>query len=140
MTINQPTSSLPAGLPDLALLTEKAAGTGSVIVYQPYLDPSQRSQLDAAAMPLDISFNTQATTREYELFLTLHQHHEAIGLSDDVFWGLLSSKFEMQSVTSFPSFVTEAEKARAEGADAYLYNPLIGHAAIYSNVWEHSLL
>ncbi|MGO8658296.1 glycosyltransferase family 1 protein, partial [Rhizobium ruizarguesonis] len=75
MTINQPTSSLPAGLPDLALLTEKAAGTGSVIIYHPYLDPSQRSQLDAAAMPLDISFNTQATTREYELFLTLHQHH-----------------------------------------------------------------
>ncbi|MBY2983091.1 glycosyltransferase family 1 protein [Rhizobium leguminosarum] len=140
MTINQPISSLPAGLPDLALLTEKAAGTGSVIIYQPYLDPSQRSQLDAAAMPLDISFNTQATTREYELFLTLHAHHEAIGLSEDVFWGLLSSKFEMKSVTSFPSFVTEAEKARAEGADAYLYNPLIGHAAIYSNVWEHSLL
>ena len=140
MTINQPTSSLPAGLPDLALLTEKAAGTGSVIIYQPYLDPSQRSHLDAAAMPLDISFNTQATTREYELFLTLHQHHEAIGLGDDVFWGLLSSKFEMKSVTSFPSFVAEAEKARAEGADAYLYNPLIGHAAIYSNVWEHSLL
>ncbi|MGG7577440.1 glycosyltransferase family 1 protein [Rhizobium sp. YTUHZ045] len=140
MTINQPISSLPAGLPDLALLTEKAAGTGSVIIYQPYLDPSQRSQIDAAAMPLDISFNTQATTREYELFRTLHQHHEAIGLGEDVFWGLLSSKFEMKSVTSFPSFVTEAEKARAEGADAYLYNPLIGHAAIYSNVWEHSLL
>ncbi|MBB2686879.1 UNVERIFIED_ORG: hypothetical protein GGD47_004496 [Rhizobium etli] len=140
MTINQPISALPAGLPDLALLTEKAAGTGSVIIYQPYLDPSQRSQLDAAAMPFDISFNTQATTREYELFLTLHRHHEAIGLGDDVFWGLLSSKFEMKSVTSFPSFVTEAEKARAEGADAYLYNPLIGHAAIYSNVWEHSLL
>ncbi|ANL46240.1 hypothetical protein AMC87_CH01527 [Rhizobium phaseoli] len=140
MTINQPISSLPAGLPDLALLTEKAASTGSVIIYQPYLDPLQRSQLDAAAMPFDISFNTQATTREYELFLTLHQHHEAIGLGEDVFWGLLSSKFEMKSVTSFPSFVTEAEKARAEGADAYLYNPLIGHAAIYSNVWEHSLL
>ncbi|MGR9372352.1 glycosyltransferase family 1 protein [Rhizobium leguminosarum] len=140
MTINQPIAALPSGLPELALLTEKAASTGSVIVYQPYLDPSQRSQLDAAAVPLDISFNTQATTREYELFLILHQHHEAIGLGDDVFWGLLSSKFEMKSVTSFPSFVTEAEKARAEGADAYLYNPLIGHAAIYSNVWEHSLL
>ncbi|MBY3368285.1 CgeB family protein [Rhizobium laguerreae] len=140
MTINQPVSALPAGLPDLALLTEKAAGTGSVIIYQPYLGPSQRSQLDATAVPLDISFNTQAATREYELSRILHPHHEAIGLGEDVFWGLLSSKFEMKSVTSFPSFVTEAEKARAEGADAYLYNPLIGHAAIYSNVWEHSLL
>lgn len=140
MTINQPISALPAGLPDLAFLTEKAASTGSVIIYQPYLDPSQRGQLDKAAVPLDISFNTQASTREYELFRILHHHHEAIGLGDDVFWGLLSSKFEMKSVTSFPSFVTEAQSARAEGADAYLYNPLIGHAAIYSNVWEHSLL
>ncbi|WP_086999468.1 hypothetical protein [Rhizobium sullae] len=140
MTINQPISALPAGLPDLALLTEKAAGMGSVIIYQPYLDLSQRSQLDAAAVPLDISFNTQTSTREYELFRIVQQHHDAIGLGDDMFWGLLSSKFEMKSVTSFPSFVTEAEKARAEGADAYVYNPLIGHAAIYSNVWEHSLL
>ncbi len=101
LTINQPTSSLPAGVPDLALLTEKAAGTGSVIIYQPYLDPSQRSQLDAAAMPLDISFNTQATTREYELSLPcISIRGDRPG--DDVFWGLYPAEFEMKSRHELP--------------------------------------
>lgn len=141
MTINQPIpTALPAGLPSLESLSRKAAQSGSVIVYQPYLDAGQLAQLDPAALPFDISFNTQSTTREYELFRILHEHHLQAGLPEDVFWGLLSSKFETKSVSSFQSFVSEATKARADGADAYLYNPLIGHAAIYSNVWEHAMM
>jgi len=141
LTINQPIpTTLPAGLPSLESLRGKAAQSGSVIVYQPYLDAGQLAQLDPAALPFDISFNTQSTTREYELFRILHEHHLQAGLPDDMFWGLLSSKFETKSVSSLQSFISEATKARADGADAYLYNPLIGHAAIYSNVWEHALM
>ncbi|MFP3545846.1 glycosyltransferase [Rhizobium sp. SIMBA_035] len=141
MTINQqiPTT-LPAGLPSLQQLTGKAQQSGSVIVYQPYLDARQRANLDSAALPFDISFNTQSTTREYELFRILHEHHLQAGLQADVFWGLLSSKFETKSVSSLQSFISEARKARAGGADAYVYNPLIGHAAVYSNVWEHAMM
>ncbi|MFP3835822.1 hypothetical protein, partial [Chryseobacterium sp. SIMBA_028] len=91
------------GLPSLQQLTGKAQQSGSVIVYQPYLDARQRANLDSAALPFDISFNTQSTTREYELFRILHEHHLQAGLQADVFWGLLSSKFETKSVSSLQS-------------------------------------
>jgi len=71
--------------------------------------------VDSAALPFDISFNTQSTTREYELFRILHEHHLQAGLQADVFWGLLSSKFETKSVSSLQSFISEARKARAGG-------------------------
>lgn len=131
---------MPSGLPGLEQLVGKAAEAGSVLVYQPYLDDKQLQGLGPAALPLDISFNTQSTTREYELFRLLHEHHDAIGLAEDVFTGLLSSKFELKAPYSLKSFIDEAAKARSEGADAYLCNPFIGHAAIYSNVWEHALM
>lgn len=133
-------SAVPSGLPGLDLLMEKAGASGSVIVYQPYLNAAQRAQIDADAIALDISFNTDGDTREYELFKILHAHHDAIGLGDDIHWGMLSSKFETKAVSSVASFLSDAASARSKGADAYLYNPLIGHAAIYSTVWEHALM
>ncbi|NTJ43605.1 glycosyltransferase family 1 protein [Agrobacterium larrymoorei] len=141
MTINQPSPPImPVGLPDLQQLNERAEQTGGVLVYQPYLDAGQLQGIDPLALAFDISFNTQSGTREYELFRILDQHHAAVDLPENMFWGLVSSKFELKSVSTLTSFISEAELALKSGADAYLYNPLIGHAAIYSNVWEHAMM
>ena len=140
MTIDQPLASqqfvdLPgqtvSGMPPVAV---------PVVIYQPYLSETQRSQVHPQAMALDISFNTDGASREYELFSHLRARHAAEGFDGAAFWGLVSTKFEMKSVSSFASFVAQAQEAQAQGADAYLYNPLIGCAAIYANVWEQAML
>ncbi|MGE7370803.1 hypothetical protein ACQKKX_17320 [Neorhizobium sp. NPDC001467] len=111
-----------------------------VVIYQPYLNDAQKSQVHPQAVALDIGFNTAAASREYELFAHLRDRHAAEGFDDTAFWGLVSTKFELKSVSSFADFVAQAGQAHAEGADAYLYNPLIGCAAIYANVWEQAML
>lgn len=139
MTINQPISgTLPASLPDRETLMAKAAAPHAAIVYQSYRDAAQRAQIGKATLALDISFQKHAETREFEIRKILHEYHASIDLPEDTFWGLLPAQFERNSVSSTSSFISEAEAARAEGADAYLHNPMIGHAAIYSNVWEHA--
>lgn len=111
-----------------------------VVIYQPYLSTAQLSQVHPQAVALDISFNTDAASREYELFAYLRGRHAEEGFDAAAFWGLVSTKFEMKSVSSFDTFVADAAKAREDNADAYLYNPLIGCAAIYANVWEQAML
>lgn len=138
VTVSQVSSHPRLRLPDGNALIEKAAGAGPII-YQPYLTDDQRSLIHAQAIPLDISFNTRADTREYELFRMLHMYHQSVGLPDGAFWGLVSSKFETKSTSPFSTFLTEAANARTKGADAYIYNPLIGCASVYANVWEHAL-
>lgn len=123
-------------LPDAAFLKEKAASASSVIVYQPHIGEQQKQELCAGAVPFDIEFNKGKPSREYELFQLVHDHHKAIGLGDDVFWGLVSRKFELKAPTPFSFFLQEAEKARAEGFDCYVYNPMIGNCAIFVNTWE----
>ncbi|WP_454918462.1 glycosyltransferase family 1 protein [Xanthobacter sediminis] len=128
----------PRGLPGAAELTRKAATSDSVIVYQPYAGPEQRSLVHDLAIPFDLSFNSDPEVREYEILKALHAHHRAVGLDKGAFWGLLSNKFEIKSASSFPAFLDEARSARTQGADCYLYNPMIGCASIYLNVHEHA--
>ena len=111
-----------------------------VVIYQPYLNASQLGQIHPRAVALDISFNTDAASREYELFAHLRERHVAEGFDAAAFWGLVSTKFELKSVSSFEDLLIDAAKAQADGADAYLYNPLIGCAAIYANVWEQAMM
>lgn len=131
---------LSEDLPDADYLEWKAASNEPVIIYQPYLGAEQRTAVHELAIPFDISFNSDADTREYELFKTLHAHHRAMGLAEDAFWGLLSSKYDLKSASSFRAFLDGARDAKAQGADCYLYNPLIGCASIYANVQEHARL
>lgn len=111
-----------------------------VVIYQPYLSGMQLNQIHPQAVALDISFNTDAASREYELFAHLRARHADEGFDSAAFWGLVSTKFEVKSVSSFADFVAQAGIAQAQGADAYLYNPLIGCASIYANVWEQAML
>ncbi|MET3853249.1 hypothetical protein [Rhizobium sp. OAE497] len=125
-------------LPDAATVAAKASQSGC-LVYQPYLNSDQRASLHPDAIAFDISFNTDANTREYELFRTLYDHHKAIGLDREAFWGLVSSKFELKAATSFSHFASEAAKAKDAGFDCYIYNPMLANAAIYINVWEQGI-
>lgn len=135
MTIAPPLKDLYP-MPDAGTLLEKAAGEAPVLVYQPYMEAHQRQRLAAEVVPFDISFAKGQTSREYELFQKLHAHHRAIGLGREVFWGLVSSKFELKSPTSFSQFYKEAQAAQRDGFDCYAYNPMITNCAIYANVWE----
>lgn len=128
----------PAHLPDAGFIKAKVSA-GECLVYQPYLNPDQRAELHSKAIPFDISFNTSAGTREYELFKTLYDHHKAIALDDTAFWGLVSSKFELKAATPFSSFLAAANEARDAGFDGYAYNPMIANAAMYANVWEQGI-
>src|SRR5262245_46523824 len=92
MTIAPPLKDLYP-MPDAGLVMEKAAGEAPVVMYQPYMQDVQRQRLAAEVIPFDISFAKGQTSREYELFQKLYAHHRAIGLGDEVFWGLVSSKF-----------------------------------------------
>lgn len=134
MTVIQPIASLHAMDP------RDEAATAPVVIYQPYLNNAQLGQVHPQAVALDISFNTDAASREYELFVHLRDRHSTEGVDDAAFWGLVSTKFELKSVSSFTDLVAQAEQAQSQGADAYLYNPLIGCAAIYANVWEQAML
>lgn len=137
MTIAPPLKiTPPVTLPDAAFLKEKAASEAPVIIYQPYLEENQKAEVCPGAVPLDISFNKGAASREYELFQLLHAHHRTVGLGDDAFWGLVSRKFELKAPTPFSGFLAEAEAARRSGFDCYAYNPMIGNFSIYINVWE----
>lgn len=107
-------------------------------IYQPYLNPAQKAQIHEKAIAFDISFNTDANSREYELFKALHARQNEPGMEPSDFWGLLSSKFELKSPISFNRFHEKAEAARLAGADCYIINPMIGNAAIYANVMEHA--
>lgn len=139
MPVTSPVASRhPTDLRDPSSSSHEAVAP--VVIYQPYLNEVQLEQLHPQAVALDISFNTGAATREYELFAHLRDRHAAEGLDRATLWGLVSTKFEVKSVSSFSDFVGQAANARAQGADAYLYNPLIGCAAIYANVWEQALL
>jgi hypothetical protein len=129
-------TATPTSFPDPELLKAKAASDQPSIVYQPYLDREQHARLAKGAVPFDISFNVGTDAREYELFKTLHQYHKDIGLDKKAFWGLVSSKFELKSPTSFALFLEEADDAFKAGCDCYVYNPMIGNFAIYANVWE----
>lgn len=114
----------------------KAATNGAVVLYQPYIGDAQRQILNPEALPFDISFNTAPDTREYELFAILHGFHNRIGLDESAFWGLISPRFEWKAARPFTYFMAEAQRAQAEGFDCYAFNPMIGNAAIYANVWE----
>ncbi len=127
-------------LPDAAFLKDRAAGGEPILLYQPYLGADQKTRVDAGAIALDISFNTQPGSREYELFKILHEHHRAAGIGYDVFWGLVSTKFEHKSCAPVSTFLKNAKEARLRGFDCYVHNPMIGYAAIYSNVWEQALM
>ena len=107
-------------------------------IYQPYLNPAQKAQIHEKAIAFDISFNTDANSREYELFKALHTRQTGPDTEPSDFWGLLSSKFELKSPISFDRFHEKAEEARNAGADCYIINPMIGNAAIYANVMEHA--
>jgi hypothetical protein len=107
-------------------------------IYQPYLNPAQKAQIHQKAIAFDISFNTDANSREYELFKALHALQNGPGMEPSDFWGLLSSKFELKSPISFDSFYEKASEAHSAGADCYILNPMIGNAAIYANVMEHA--
>jgi len=117
-------------------VTEKAAANGSVVLYQPYIGEAQQQILNPEAIPFDISFNTAPDTREYELFAILHGFHNRIGFDERAFWGLISPRFEWKAARPFTYFLAEAQRAQAEGFDCYAFNPMIGNAAIYANVWE----
>lgn len=141
MSVMQTSSThMPEGLPGPDSLTWMAAEGGQVLVYQPYIGAAQKALVHKEAIAFDVSFNSAPDTREYELFRALHAHHRAAGLEPDVFWGLLSTKYELKAATSFPAFLDNARNARAQGADCYLYNPMIGCASIYGNVQEHASL
>ncbi|MGO4565922.1 hypothetical protein AB4Z52_12815 [Rhizobium sp. 2YAF20] len=140
MTILQQNFNGAAQLPTGDFLREKASGPAPVFIYQPYIAEGDRAQLHEQALPFNIAFNTGSDTREYELFRTLHAHHRQAAPETDIFWGLVSGKFELKAASTFSSFLQEAESARQSGADCYAYNPMIGLAAIYSNVWEQALM
>lgn len=135
-----PSASTPgaAHLPDVELLKAKVAANGC-LVYQPYLNDQQLASLDPQAVPLDISFNTEAATREYELFRTLYDHHRAIGFDPSAFWGLVSSKFALKAATPFSHFVSQASEAQRAGFDCYAYNPMLANAAIFLSAWDQGI-
>jgi hypothetical protein len=140
VTILQQNFNSAAQLPDGDFIKDKANGDSPVFVYQPYIAETDRGRVHELALPFNIAFNTSAETREYELFRVLYDHHRLMAPDSDIFWGLVSSKFELKAASTFPGFVQEAADARSNGADCYAYNPLIGLAAIYSNVWEQALM
>ncbi|PZM07411.1 hypothetical protein [Rhizobium tubonense] len=129
-----------AQFPSADFIRKKAGGPAPVFIYQPYIAEGDRDGLHEQALPFNIAFNTGAETREYELFRALHAHHRQAVPDIDIFWGLVSSKFELKAASTFSSLLHEADSARADGADCYAYNPMIGLAAIYSNVWEQALM
>lgn len=108
-------------------------------IYQPYFSAAQRDRLHPLAAPLDGSFNTGPSTREYELFRAVQKRHESEAFPADRFWGVVSASFESKSPIPFATFIAEARQAEADGYDCYLCNPMIGNAAIYASVWEQAL-
>lgn len=120
-------------------VTGMLAAAGAPRIYQPYLNDGQRAVLSPLAQPLDISFNTGSTSREYELFQHIFNLNRTSGFPDHQFWGLVSSKFEHKSPISFQDFAQEAARAQAGGFDAFVINPMIGYAAVHVNVWEQGI-
>jgi hypothetical protein len=140
VTLLQQNFSGTAQLPDANFIRDKASSDAPVFIYQPYLADKDRGQIHEQALPFNIAFNTASDTREYELFRFLHTHHRRTAPDTDIFWGLVSSKFDLKAASTFPTFIKEATAARSGGADCYAYNPMLGLAAMYSNVWEQALM
>lgn len=101
-------------------------------IFQAYIGEAQRALVAARAIPFDAADNTDAGTREYDLFHRIHLD-PAID-TDSEPWGLVSWKFAHKSPVSLDEFGSFAEQAFADGADCVFINPMIGNEAVYANV------
>lgn len=101
-------------------------------LYQAYLGDAQRRFLAPSAIPYDVSANTANDQREYGLFKAIHAKREA-GSGP---WGLVSWKFEHKSLVPLDRFHAFASERLAAGDDCVFLNPMIGNAAMHTNVWE----
>lgn len=136
----QPAPFVPESVREAARRGHDIAATGEPTIYQPFLRDEERQRICPAAVPLDIAFNTAANSREYELFKTMHAEHAVSGFPREAFWGVLSTKFEQKARVPLAEFRRQAAQAAAAGCDAFIFNPMIGNAAITLHTWEQGVI
>lgn len=102
-------------------------------LFQSYVTDEQKSYISNLATPVDASNNTDNDSREYELFKRIQTEHPEL---KDQPWGMVSWKFPSKTRVTTKEFLEFAESELSKGAQCVFINPMLGHEAIYLNVWE----